>query len=86
MIYLFIVNGLGAAVTAYDKLAARRGAWRVRERTLFVFCVLGSCPGVYAVMRLMHHKTRHLRFMLGIPLIFAAQCAIAAGLWYYGFI
>ena len=83
LLWLAAVNCIGAAVTAHDKRAARRGAWRVPEKVLFFWCIAGGCPGVYLTMRLSHHKTRHKRFMLGIPAIFAAQCAICAGLWYY---
>lgn len=81
--WLIAVNLIGAIVTIHDKRAARRGAWRVPEKTLFLFCFLGGCPGVYAAMRLAHHKTLHKRFMLGIPLIFLIQCAICGILWYY---
>ena len=80
--YLVIINILGAAVTIHDKAAARRGAWRVPEKTLFILCLLGACPGVYLTMRQIRHKTLHKRFMIGIPLIFAVQCAIFGFLWY----
>lgn len=75
-LYILLVNAVGAAVTAWDKRAARRGAWRVPEKTLFLWCVLGGCPGVYLTMRCIRHKTQHKRFMWGIPLIFLAQCAL----------
>lgn len=74
--YLIGVNLLGAAVTAWDKRQARRGGWRVRERTLFLWCLLGGSAGVYVTMRCIRHKTLHRRFMWGIPLIAAAQCAL----------
>lgn len=76
LVYFVLINGIGAVVTAWDKHAAQRGAWRVAEKTLFLWCVLGGCPGVYLTMRTMHHKTRHKRFMWGIPLIFLAQCVL----------
>lgn len=81
--WLAVINAAGIAVTIHDKRAARRGAWRVSERTLFVLCLLGGCPGVYLTMRLIHHKTLHRRFMLGIPAIFLAQCALCVVLWRY---
>jgi uncharacterized membrane protein YsdA (DUF1294 family) len=73
--YLLVINVIGAGVTLWDKIAARNGAWRIPEKTLFLWCVLGGCPGVYLMMRLIRHKTLHRRFMWGIPLIFLAQCA-----------
>ena len=54
--WLIAVNLIGAIVTLHDKNAARRGAWRVPEKTLFLFCLLGGCPGVYLTMRKL--KTR----------------------------
>ncbi len=75
IVYLLAVNLLGAAVTAWDKKAARDGAQRVPEKILFAFCALGGGPCVYLTMRLIHHKTLHRRFMWGIPLIVAIQCA-----------
>lgn len=73
--YLLVINLIGAGVTLRDKIAAQNGAWRIPEKTLFFWCVLGGCPGVYLMMRLIHHKTLHRRFMWGIPLIFFVQCA-----------
>lgn len=82
LIYLAAINIIGIIMTARDKRAARRGTWRVPERTLFMLCILGGCPGVYAAMRLMRHKTLHKRFMWGIPAIFIVQIIIV-GLIYF---
>lgn len=80
--WLIAVNIAGISITAQDKRAARRGAWRVPEKTLFLLCILGGCPGVYLTMRAIHHKTLHKRFMIGIPLIFLAQLVVCFILWY----
>ena len=83
LLYLLAVNLLGAGAVFLDKWLARHEKRRIRERTLFLWCVLGGCPLVYAAMKLCRHKTLHKRFMIGIPLIFLAQ-VIAAGalIWY----
>lgn len=80
--YLALVNLAGAAVTLADKWKARRHRWRVPEKTLFLLCLLGGCPGVYLTMRLCRHKTLHKRFMWGIPAIFFVQLALAAAVYY----
>ncbi len=80
--WLLFINCIGIFVTIHDKRAAQRGAWRVPEKTLFALCVLGGCPGVYLTMRTIRHKTKHKRFMIGIPLIFAGQLALCAWLFY----
>ena len=76
LIYLAAVNLLGAIVTAADKHKAQNRRRRVPEKTLFLFCICGGCPGVYAAMRICRHKTLHKRFMLGIPAIFIVQLAL----------
>jgi uncharacterized membrane protein YsdA (DUF1294 family) len=82
LFWLLLINCIGIFVTIHDKRAAQRGAWRVPEKTLFALCVLGGCPGVYLTMRAIRHKTKHKRFMIGIPLIFAGQLALCAWLFY----
>lgn len=84
LLYLLAVNVLGAAVTALDKWKAQHRRWRVPEKTLFLLCVLGGCPGVYLTMRVCRHKTLHKRFMWGIPAIFVLQFA-AAALYFFKF-
>lgn len=79
--WLLLINCAGIVITIHDKRAAQRGAWRVPEKTLFALCVFGGCPGIYLTMRAIRHKTKHKRFMIGIPLIFAAQLALCAWLF-----
>lgn len=50
------------AVYAWDKAAARRGAWRVPEATLHVLAVLGGWPGALAAQQVLRHKTRKQPF------------------------
>jgi len=49
---------------------------RIPERTLFLIAALGGSAGVLAGMYAFRHKTKHWRFVLGIPAILAAQAAI----------
>ena len=73
---------LGLALMGFDKHRARRkGARRVRERTLFLSALLGGSLGACLGMWCFRHKTKHWYFVLGMPLILAAQTAL--GLWLY---
>ena len=72
-VFLFTMMGL-------DKAKARRGAWRISEKALFVFALLGGALGGTAGMFLFRHKTRHWTFRLGFPLLAAAQLALLAWL------
>ena len=65
----------------FDKRKAKRGAWRVPEKTFFLVALLGGSPGAILGMRLFHHKTRHWYFKWGLPAILIAQLAL--GLWLF---
>ena len=45
-----------------DKQRARRGAWRISEKTLLLAGLVVGAPGALLAMRLFHHKTRHRYF------------------------
>ena len=75
--YLLIINALGFLLMLVDKWKARKNRWRVRESTLLLIAALGGSVGSLLGMYLFRHKTRHLKFTLGIPLILAAQCIAA---------
>ena len=77
LIYLAVVSVGSIIVTVLDKAAAKRHAWRVPERTLLILAALGGAPAMLVTMLLIRHKTRHLKFMLGLPLIILLQ-AVAA--------
>ena len=73
--YLLGMNILGFVLMLSDKRRARRGDWRIRERTLFLAAVFGGSLGSLLGMRLLHHKTKHWYFVWGMPLIFLFQLA-----------
>ncbi len=76
IIYLVAVNIIAAIVCIYDKHQAKRGGWRISEKALFAISVLGGAVGMYLTMIKIRHKTKHLRFMVGLPLIILLQAAI----------
>lgn len=75
--WLAAVNLAAFAAMGLDKRRARKGAWRVRERTLFLLALIGGSVGAIAGMWLFRHKTRHWYFALGLPAILAVQLAAA---------
>ena len=62
LVWLLVINVVTAAAYAYDKTAARRGARRVRERTLWLLNLLGGVGGAWLVFFGMRHKTQHRSF------------------------
>ena len=75
--YLLIINAAGLLLMLVDKWKAKKNRWRVRESTLLLVAALGGSVGCLIGMSLFRHKTRHLKFTLGIPLILSAQCFAA---------
>ena len=75
--YLLAVNVLSLVLMAQDKSRARRGRRRIPERVLFLAAILGGSVGGIAGMYLFRHKTRHLRFVLGLPVILLLQLTAA---------
>ena len=73
LLWLVVINVVTAIAYAYDKLAAPRGGRRVRERTLWILCLLGGVLGAWIVFLGMRHKTKHQSF-------WAVQSA-ASALW-----
>lgn len=67
------------ALMGVDKRRAKRGVWRVKERTFFLLALLGGSPGALLGMWTFRHKTRHWYFKFGLPAILSAQ--ITLGLW-----
>lgn len=74
VIYLLAVSLVSVAVTAWDKHVSRfRGRRRVPEKTLLLLAAAGGSIAMYLTMLLIRHKTKHIKFMLGIPAIIIAQ-------------
>ena len=65
-IYLAIVASI---YTLIDKLAAITKKRRVSEAGLFAIALVGGAAAEYITMLLIRHKTRHKRFMFGLPII-----------------
>ena len=81
-VWLIAINRVTFAVYGIDKRRARRGAWRVPEKTLFLLPLLGGSIGALLGMRVFRHKTKHWYFVWGVPAILLAQIALAAWLLY----
>ena len=68
-IYLLIINAAAFLFMLADKLKARRGSWRISEKTLLLLAILGGSLGATVSMNLFRHKTLHPKFSLGLPLL-----------------
>jgi uncharacterized membrane protein YsdA (DUF1294 family) len=67
---LFIgLNIFSFILMGYDKYQAKKNNWRVSERNIFILALVGGALGVFSGMKFFHHKTRHRKFIYGIPFL-----------------
>ena len=73
--YLLIINLIGFFAMFIDKQKAKKNKWRIPEKTLFLFALIGGSFGTTLGMNVFHHKTKHWYFKFGMPLILILQIA-----------
>ena len=79
-LYLLLINAAAFILMLVDKIKAKKNRWRIPERTLIGSAVLGGSIGALLGMYTFRHKTKHLKFTLGVPAILIAQIALAVWL------
>ena len=75
--YLLLINAAAFLLMLADKFKARTNLWRIPENVLIGSAVLGGSVGALLGMYACRHKTKHLKFTLGIPVILAVQIIAA---------
>ena len=75
-IYLVLINIAAFAAYGMDKRKAKRNEWRTPESVLLLLAAVGGSVGAYAGMQFFRHKTKHLKFTIGVPAIFIMQVII----------
>lgn len=73
---LVLINAAAWLLMAVDKRRAKKGQWRIPERTLFLVTGLFGGLGGTLGMFMLHHKTKHWYFRLGFPLLLIIQAAV----------
>ena len=83
-LYLAIINAVAFVLMLADKRKARKKAWRIPERTLLCVTAIGGSLGAFLAMQLFRHKTKHLKFSIGIPVMLAIHCVLLVFLYIKG--
>ena len=84
LIWLGIISIAAFCTTVYDKWAAKHNPrHRTPEATLLLLSLLGGSVVMYATMLSIRHKTKHLKFMVGIPFIMILQAGIVFAYFYF---
>ena len=83
--YIAVISLISIIVCIYDKKISKRNNVKLRipEKTLFLWSALGGSLAMFITMKLIRHKTKHLSFMIGIPVIFILQVALIVALAYF---
>ena len=76
IIYLIVINIVGFAAMYDDKKRAIKKQWRISEATLISIAIIGGGLGVLAGIHTFRHKTKHVKFSFGVPVIILAQITI----------
>lgn len=76
LLFVIVMNVIGFAVMGIDKAKARKHKRRIPEKTIFVISILLGSIGTFAGMYAFRHKTRHMKFVIGIPLILVVQIVL----------
>lgn len=72
-IYIVVINTITFFLYGFDKWQAKRGKWRISERTLLGVSAIGGSLGALAAMCLFRHKIRKPKFYLGVPMLLVVQ-------------
>jgi len=73
LLYFLIINVIGFLAMGIDKFKAKKDLWRIPEGTLMSLCLLGGGIGTIAGMYTFRHKTKKLKFTIGMPTILIAE-------------
>lgn len=79
--YILLINIVTFIAYGIDKYKAKKSRWRIPESTLLILAAVGGSIGALSGIKVFHHKTLHNKFRYGVPLILAAQIALAVYLY-----
>ena len=85
-IWFILISAVSIIMTVYDKWAAKHKKRRVPERTLLSLGIVGGAAAMYLTMKMIRHKTKKKKFMVGLPLEILLHVLIALCFNYFIFI
>ena len=85
LVYVTAISLISIIVCIYDKVISKRERveLRIPEKTLLILSALGGSVAMFLTMQITHHKTKHAKFMIGIPVIILIQAALVICYFYF---
>lgn len=81
--YLLGMNAAAYILMAVDKTNAMRKARRIPEAVLLLIAALGGSLGEWLGMASLHHKTKHKKFLILVPVFLFIHIALGAWLLFF---
>lgn len=86
LVFYAIMTVVTLVLYGADKAKAKRGSWRIPEKTLLLFAMCFGGLGAFLGMKLFRHKTKHTSFRILVPVFMIIQfIIIAAGAYFFLF-
>lgn len=85
LIYIAVISLISIIVCIYDKIVSKKNRveLRVPEKTLLLLSFIGGAVAMYLTMQMIRHKTKHAKFMIGIPIIMILHAALVICYFYF---
>ena len=84
--FIAIMSVISIIATVKDKICAIKDKRRTPEKKLLLLSALSGSVAMLLTMLVIRHKTKHLKFMIGIPIIIVLQAIILYYLASWGFL
>lgn len=68
-VWIILMSCIAFIQMGYDKMQAKRGKWRVSEKSLWLMAILGGAIGSFSAMFVFRHKIRKMGFMIGFTVL-----------------
>ena len=84
-IWVAVMSAISVVVCVYDKIISKKNRveLRIPEKVLLILSALGGSLAIYITMQIIHHKTKHKKFMIGIPVIMIVQIILIILYFYF---
>lgn len=75
-VFIVLISVVSVMLTVYDKVASMAKKWRISEKVLMMFAFFGGATAMYITMQIIRHKTKHKKFMIGLPVFIVIHLAL----------